>query len=317
MSFEITLSRSPIASLWRSQGPEESPLAAKLQNLFDRGMAAEFDAERASMEKDGAMFRLTRGKVFQITDSDKTMAVPITFQVKGGCITWYIKAPMDETHQEFRDEIYGAAGLGHLKVKDHCEKYWRGTNSLHVKKMHTNEAESGFNHNHYRMRDRDVDPVAVYEHLHGFVEAQKEMELIDASGREKFLDQDEANEICNKFIRFWVEANHVGPEMTVKLGDEEIRLPTRERSIIEEFRDSPSQRLTPEDIEEWESNKEKENPCLIIKDWESLNVRERLKAIAEGMRGLGSELAQTRQIAGSAYDVHATVVRRDDGIKVV
>lgn len=279
-------------------------------------LAEQFDAERALMEKKGANFRLTRGKVFQITDSNKTIDVPIIFQVKGGCMTWYIKAPMDETHQEFRDEVYESAGLGHLRVKDHCEKYWRGTNSLHVKKMHTNESESGFNHNHYRMKDRDVDPVAVYEHLHRFVDAQREMELIDSSGREKFLDHDEATKICEKFKRFWIVSTHVGPETTVRLGDEEIRLPAREKSIIEEFKESPGQRLTPEDIEEWERYKEKENPCLIINNWESLTVAQRLKAIAEGMRGLGSELAQTRQVYGSKYEVHMTVVRRDDGVKI-
>lgn len=317
ISFEATLNRLQTTNLWKSEGPEESPLAAKLQDLFDRGMAAQFDAERALLEETGAQFRLTQGKVFQITNSDKMIDVPLVFQVKGGCMTWYIKAPMDETHQEFRDEVYGVAGLGHLKVQHRCEKYWRGTNSLHVKKMHTSEAESGFNHNHYRMKDRDVDPLAVYEHLHGFVEAQREMGLMEPNGREKFLDQQEANEIYKRFEKFWIESNHVGPAMRVKVGDEQIHLPFRERSLIEEYKNSPEQALTQEDIEEWELNKAKEEPCLIIKDWESLTVRDRLKAISEGMRGLGSELAQTRQIVGSKYPVKESVVKKDDAVLVV
>jgi hypothetical protein len=318
MSFEITLNRMQLTNLWKSEGPEKSPMAARLQELFDTGMTEKYDLEKKAMEEGGAKFRLTRGKVFQISDSDEMITVPIVFQVKGGCLTWYIQGPMDETHQEFRDEVYGAAGLGHLGVEGHCEKYWRGTNSLHVKKMHTSEAESGFNHNHYRMGDRDVDPKAVYQHLYGFVKAQEDLGLIEeSSGRAKFLDRVEADEIYRKFERFWVESTHVGPATTINLNGEDLHLPAREESLVDMFKKSPGQVLTPEDIAEWEANRAKEEPCLVIKDWESLSVRERLKAIAEGMRGLGSEFAQTRQMAGSKYETHSSVVKRDDQVSVL
>ena len=83
---------------------------------------------------------------------------------------------------------------------------------------------------------------------------------------------------------------------------------------MDAYRNSPEEVLTPEDITEWEANKSKQEPCISISNWDSLTVTERLKAIAEGMRGLGSELAQTRQISGSKYGTHSTIVKRDDAI---
>jgi hypothetical protein len=65
--------------------------------------------------------------------------VPIGVQVVGGTITWYIYTRKNKTSQAFRDEIYLAAALGHLKVPAHCEKYYRGSDSLHIKKMHRTE----------------------------------------------------------------------------------------------------------------------------------------------------------------------------------
>ncbi len=314
MAFSVELPRTQNAALWESIGPEKSPEAAVLQELFDKGCSKEFDQARGRYEGAGLDFRLTKGRAFRIIDSENTTTVRIQFQVKGGCFTWYILAPMDETKQSFRDEVYGCAGLGHLKVSRHCEKYWRGTNSLHVKKMHTHEDESGFNHNHYRMKDCDVDTVAVYEHLNGFVESQRELKLFDPTGREKFLDAKEADMIYKRFEEFWVKATYVGPGRTISLGDRVITVLSRKVSEIEEYKSRPDQLLTEEDLKEWEENKAKEEPCLVILNWESMNPSERLKAIAEGMRGLGSELAQTRQIEGSSYKAYSAVVARDDRV---
>ncbi len=320
MSFEIILQQKPAAALWRSESPTTSAKAARLQELFDMGLGAQYDSEKAEMEKQGAMFRLTKSQVFEIFPSEKTMEVPIKFQVKGSTLTWSFLSPMDETHQEFRDELYQSAAVGHLAVKDHCEKYWRGTNSLHVKKMHTNEAESGYNHNHYRIKDdRDATPIDISQHLTGLVQAQREMGLmVQGKGglREKFLDLNEAAEISHKFSVRWAQINHVGPAKTLTIGGEVVNLPERAESIVSEYRRDPSQLFTKEDEIEWAQNKGKEQPCATISP--TLPIVEKLEAVkVVGMlRGMGSEFAQTRQLAGSAYKVSATVVEREDKVKV-
>ena len=315
--FETVLPRHQITKIWDSHGPEESPLAKKLQDLFDQGLNEQYDLELKSMKETGAKFRLTDGKVFQIIDSNNTLSVKIKFQVKGGTLTWYILAPKDQTHQSFRDEVYAAAGLAHHEVTDHCEKYWRGTNSLHVKLMHTKEEEAGFNHNHYRMKDCDADPQAVYEHLLGFVKAQKELDLIDAEGKEKFLTKEEALQIYKSFEKFWIVSHHAGPEKTIKLYDEFIHLPAKDVSDVDAYKKSPEQVFTLEDVEEWETNKHKQDPCTTdYEDWDKFTISQRLALISAGMRGLGAELAQTRQVAGSAYATHSTVVAKDDLVVV-
>jgi hypothetical protein len=182
--------------------------------------------------------------------------------------------------------------------------------------MHTSEDEAGFNHNHYRMKDCDADPKAIYDHLMGFVQAQRELKLVDAEGKEKFLDAKEAEEIYKKFEQFWIETRHVGPATTLELDGQKISLPAREVSLIDTFRSLPGQVLTPEDIAEWEANKSKQDPCISIGNWDSMTVKERLSAVAGGMRGLGAELAQTRQMEGSKYATQRTVVAKSDAVVI-
>lgn len=309
--------RNPITKIWDSHDPEESPLAKKLQALFDQGLNERYDLELNSMKEAGAKFRMTDGRVFEIIDANNTLSVNIKFQVKGGTLTWYILAPKDETHQSFRDEVYAAAGLAHHEVTNHCEKYWRGTNSLHVKLMHTKEEEAGFNHNHYRMKDCHADPQAVYEHLFGFVKAQQDLGLKHADGTEKFLTEQEALQIYQNFEKFWFVSRHVGPAKTIKLNDEMVYLEAKDISDVDAYKKTPEQLFTKEDLEEWETNKHKQDPCTTdYEDWDKFTVSERLALISAGMRGLGSELAQTRQLAGSKYATHATVVAKDDVIVV-
>jgi hypothetical protein len=308
MAFTLFLPRVQTAKIWESLGPNESKLAARLQALFDRGMVQQYESEKAEMEQKGFNFRLTDGRICQIFDEGRTIQVPIKFQVKLSTITWYFDAPKDETHQDFRNEVYGSAALGHKKVDNHCEKYWRGTNSLHVKKMHTNENESGLNHNHHRMKkDVYVDPKAVYQHLMGFVETQRELKLFDGE-KEKYLTLEEALQISEAYNIYWVRMTHVGPAKTVKMGNKKIELPERQEALLTEYKRAQEKKLTPEDKIEWEENKHKELPCTSINNWESLTVQDRLVAIAEGMSGLGSELAHTRQLEGSKYPTIRTVV---------
>jgi hypothetical protein len=194
---------------------------------------------------------------------------------------------MDETTQTFRDELYSSAAIGHLKVEKHCERYYRGTNSLHVKKMHTNEAESGFNHNHYRVSEGDVTPADVLQHLIGVVEAQRDLKIVGDDSKEKFLDRNEALVIANLFAR------HV----------EDL---SKRTSLVP----SPDDEFTPEDIAEWESSRHLEEPCRSIEP--SVSLAEKLVLVRDSMRGIGSELAHTRQMAGSVYGTSKIVVEMDD-----
>jgi hypothetical protein len=314
MAFTLFLPRVQTAKVWESLGQSESQEAARLQTLFDKGMTQQYESEKAEMEQKGFNFRLTDGQVCQIIDKGRTIQVPIKFQVKLSTITWYFDAPKDETHQDFRDEVYGSAAFGHIQVDNHCEKYWRGTNSLHVKKMHTDENESGLNHNHYRMNDVDVDPKAVYQHLMGFVETQRELKLFDG-GKEKFLTQKEALQISEAYTIYWTRMTHVGPAKTVQMRDRKIELPEREEALLTQYKRAQEKRLTPEDKIEWEENKHKELPCTSINNWGSLTIQERQIAIGEGMRGIGSELAHTRQIEGSKYQTVKTVVGMADRVR--
>lgn len=325
--FEVQLSRVQIAKVWRSEGIETSQKAAKLQALFDQGMSHQYEAQKAFFEKQengGAKFRLTAGKVFELFESEKAVEVPIRFQVKGGTMTWYFIAPKDETHQSWRDELYMAAGLGHLKVDNHCEKYWRGTNSLHLKKMHTRESEDELNHNHYRLEnDIDATTMHVAQHLFGFVEAQKEIDEarkleglgLSAEGplTDKFLDAKEAQEISRLFNIWWVKANHVGQAKEMDIEEKHISLPAREESLIALYKKSDKQRFTPEDEMEWKKHKHQEEPCRsIVKD---STIKEKIKAIKYGMRGIGSELANTRQVDWSKHARITTVVAKDDQLE--
>lgn len=313
--FQVDLPRTQKASLWESRDATQSKEVGVLQKLFDANLTKEYEAERKNFEKQGLQFRQTDDKVFQILESDKTCEAGIRFQVKGGCMTWYIIAPKDETHQSFRDELYQSAAVGHLTVENHCEKYWRGTNSLHIKKMHGNEKESGFNHNHYRIKeDLYVEPKDVAEHLIGTVKAQRDMKLYSATGREKFMDMDEASKIILDFTKFWVRINHSGQEQAVSIGEESLKLPARDKSLLSLYKEKQEKKLSKEDNEEWEKNKHLENPCTSITP--DMPIADKLKAIQAGMRGLGSELAHTRQLEGSKYKVVTAIVQKDDAIPV-
>ena len=247
--FEVQLSRVQIAKVWRSEGLETSPKAAKLQALFDQGMSRQYEAQKEFYEKQengGSKFRLTGGKVFELFASEKTIEVPIRFQVKGGTMTWYFIAPKDETHQSWRDELYMAAGIGHLRVNKHCEKYWRGSNSLHLKKMHTRESEDELNHNHYRLEnDIDAAPMHVWQHLSGFVEAQREIDearklgslALSAEGplTDKFLNAEEAREISRLFNIWWTKANHVGKAREIDIEEVHLFLPVVGSDLLRWF----------------------------------------------------------------------------------
>lgn len=241
MSFEIILNKPQLATLWRFEGADINAKAKVLQSLFDRNIKL-YEREKQRMEKDGSKFQVSDKKVYQCFSLNKTREIPIKFQVKGSTMTWYLVAPKDTTLQEFRDQLYKTAAKAHLKVENHCRKYYTGSDSLHIKKMHTHKDEINCNHEHYRIQDdQDVQPVHVYQHLSGFIEAQKELGY-------SYLDQQEALAICHKFKEHWARVNYVGPSTS--------SYPARKESILSTYKRSPDQVLTHQEILDWEKSRQ-------------------------------------------------------------
>lgn len=318
MVFEVNLNREHNTPIWRSEGAEVNADVARLQKLFDEnvddGKAYADELEKLKNDPNrNRNFRLTEGKVFELFPSEQTLKVPIKLQVKEGVITWYFIAPHDVTKQDFRDEVYRSAALAHLRVENACEKYLRGTNALHVKKMHTSEEESGLNHNHYRlMEGHDVEPKDLRQHLMGFVQAQKELKLV-AGDKEKYLDKEEAEEILRQYEKHWTIINHKGEAKTVEIAGEKIDLPKREKSLLEEYKAKEMAQWDDDDRAEWEQYKHLEMPCRSINPDTPVEVR--LEAAAKGMRGIRSEVQHQRQIQGSRLKVLKTNYKMDDAVK--
>ncbi len=271
--FEVTLDRKPEAELWKLQQNKDTE---KLQNLFNLATQYKDDKVKCSkyineyqatldqLQSDGKReFTLTKGKVSELVEdpAHKTMKVPIKIQIKEGVLTWYFEAPMDQTTQSFRDEVFLAAGLAQVNV-DHARfRYLRGTNSLHVKKMHTQEAESLMNHNHYILdKGEDFTPERVKQHLNSFVQAERELTkkgyIQNASsevGKEKFLNQAEADAIVKKYEEHWNKITKTFDTVKVKQLDNPTDGWTTQVGVseLEEKKELGQKRLTKEDRNEW------------------------------------------------------------------
>ncbi|OGT47447.1 MAG: hypothetical protein A3E83_01750 [Gammaproteobacteria bacterium RIFCSPHIGHO2_12_FULL_41_20] len=304
-----------------------SDAARELQMLIDAGDRNQYRKRLVELRQQGKTFRLTDMKVYEIRDEGETIDVRIALQVKGYSITWYFWAPggRDQYPQEARDEFYRAAAECHTQVKNSCDLYYRGSNAFHIKNMHHLETEDGHNHNHYRMKDNQpVTPQDLTEHLQAF----KRHEIC-----EKFFEEGEIEELCGKFRAFYVN-------WTYKEGDA--------LSEKEEYFSQPSQQWNQADALEFELFGQQQEPCRINVDELRLDFevarREIEEAIAKGAidttldervkrmeqefrelvayrqvggsRGLGSERAMTRQVAGSHMPTIEAVVDKDDDIGV-
>src|SRR5262249_19727390 len=97
-------------------------------------------------------------------------------------------------------------------------------------------------------------------------------------------------------------------------GVETFTLPEREVSILTDYKESRENKLTEEDLKEWHENRKREEPCrkesMTITN--GISVQKKREIAAEGSRGIGSELDETRQLAWSTRSVNNTVVRKDD-----
>lgn len=175
MPFSIDLQTMQKTKQWTFKQTVE---ARQLQALLDKGDRKGY-IERLRQLNDSHKFTRTQGQVYELSDEGETIHVPIKFQVKKSVITWSFIAPFDRTHQSFRDEVFNTAAKAHACVANSCETYYRGTDHLHLKEMHSYPEEAFFNHNHYRTADGGpITPVEVYEHLFGFYAQQEGRKFI-------------------------------------------------------------------------------------------------------------------------------------------
>ncbi|KTD22098.1 Uncharacterised protein [Legionella lansingensis] len=198
MPFKIDLLTKQTTKMWTFK---KTDAALELQDLLDKGNRKGYIqrlTELTGDETNPHQFIRTRGEVYEMFDEGETATVPIKFEVKGPVITWFFIAPTDRTHQSFRDLVFNTAAKAHTHVKNACETYYRGTDSLHFKEMHLYPGEALFNHNHYRTADNSpITPVEVYEHLLAFC-AQMEGKIFIPTAEER-------DGIILKFAIFWAD----------------------------------------------------------------------------------------------------------------
>lgn len=306
---------------------KDTPQALELRTLFSTDTDA-YTKKRDEYKAQGYKFRLTKGELFEIKDKGETIDVKVALQVKGGSLTWYFLAPnaMDQYPQEFRDRLFFPAVECHKQVEHGCGQYYRGSNAIHIKLMHDDESESNNNHNHYRLQTgMEYTPVEFNQHLQAF------KTLEDKTICEQFFSEGEIDRLCEKFQQFH-------ETWTKKVDDEP--------SLQEQYAAQPSQQLILEDFLELLKYGMQQGPCRLniddLKiDYESarreieqsiqgkglgsIEKAELTKKITKqyrdilhdqvvsGGRGLGAELALTRQIEGSQYKAIHQVVQMDDG----
>ncbi len=196
MPFSYSLIKLQQTKLWTFKITDE---ARELQALLDNGDRQGYVRKLAELSNTGKhQFSRTKGVVYEIFDEGETITLPIKFQVKNAVITWSFIAPMDKTHQDFRDQVFNTAAKAHASVHNSCETYYRGTNHYHLKAMHSYAEESEFNHNHYRTADDGpITPVEVYEHLYAFY-AQPE-------GKQFISSPEERDDIILKYAIYWAD----------------------------------------------------------------------------------------------------------------
>ena len=140
---------------------------------------------------------------------DKYMDASVVLSVTRETINWAINAPMDDTSQRWRDEIYATAAKAH-RAAGGCVGYYRGTNSLHVKRQHINIEEAAFNHNHYRFEE-EVTPEMFARHVWNFVKYDIESTHNGSSevGQSKYLNVVDAGYIIQAFRSFYAQQDRV------------------------------------------------------------------------------------------------------------
>lgn len=194
---------------------------------------------------------------------DTHTQVCVAVATSGNSINWFVIGEMNKDGQQFRDEIYKCAANAHNSVDRGCGKYYRGTNAVHVKRLHNDPFESMYSHNHYPLGGNngedfdstsfpnDVTPDEFRDHMLNF----SNHDALMHNGTAKFCDLTTAKEIINEFSKEYEKGTSV-----------------KNRDEYDE-----------DDIRELQENSAQEKPCKTPENT-SLNTR-----------GIASEKANERQ----------------------
>lgn len=208
----------------------------------------------------------------------KVLVVVATYK---NSINWLVLGEMNKDGQKFRDEIYACAALAHNQVDRGCGKYYRGTNSVHVKRLHSDPFESMYNHNHYPLGGKlgadfdvcdfpdDVTPAEFRAHVMEFARQDAKMH----GGKSRFLSEKKAAKLADEFDKNYIN---------------EMSTPRAEEPLTRKYSD--------EDIRELIELAHQEKPCK-TPEGSPLNTR-----------GIGSELADDRQPEEYSLDTYQYVL---------
>lgn len=189
------------------------------------------------------------GNIFgKFPKEEKYTYVGLVLTVTRESINWFIEDDLehDFSSQKWRDEVYGTAALAQRDTKTGCVGYYRGTNSLHVKRQHQTIEEATHNHNHYRF-ETEVTPELFASHILNFVKFDQESTHNGTSkvGESKFLTMNDALYMINAFKLCYEEENKSG--------------------ISENFKSDPFYEFTQKDKDELEWGKQHEGECRDLK----------------------------------------------------
>ncbi|HHT8828264.1 TPA: hypothetical protein ACT48M_003744 [Yersinia enterocolitica] len=194
---------------------------------------------------------------------DTHTQVCVAVATSGNSINWFVIGEMNKDGQRFRDEIYKCAANAHNSVDRGCGKYYRGTNAVHVKRLHNDPFESMYSHNHYPLGGNngedfdstsfpnDVTPDEFKYHMLNF----SNYDALMHDGVAKFCDLTTARKIIDEFHKEYKKGT------SIKIRDD----------------------YDEEDMRELRDNSAQEKPCKSPENT-SLNTR-----------GIASEKANERQ----------------------
>jgi hypothetical protein len=197
----------------------------------------------------------------------KTTEVFVVVSTYRNVINWFVLGQMNEDAQSFRDEIYTCACKAHNTLERGCAGYYRGTNSVHVKRHHADAFEAMYNHNHYPLgnaKGADFDPASFpapiqpdefRQHIMAFAEEDAKMH----DGKPRFLTIEKAARIADEFDKNY--------QLEIK---QKVPLDPQQRSYSDD------------DIKELRDFGNAEQPCKPLQP-------------ILGTRGINAEIADTRQ----------------------
>jgi hypothetical protein len=187
-------------------------------DLLSRDIQAELKNEYAKHEKDrdpaaiklliqqledqALIVEIDNKNLGTILECNGIETFTIKLEVLGQVINWFVIGEMDQSTQDFRDVIYKTAAQAHALI-DGCTGYYRGTNSLHLKRHHTRVEDSFNNHNHYRF-DKNVTPDMLRDHMNAIIIQQFGGNILDQErttiGNEIYMSVDRRKVIVDRIV---------------------------------------------------------------------------------------------------------------------